>query len=433
MTEHIKSMFLAFLVRLTFFLTLLICANSYGQGISLSESLNLRYSGSLGAAGWYFPQEAPFSEMPDYTASLRGQLDLTLQFDAPLEIRANHRFQYDPDNSDRHRIEIEDLYLDYYSDNFELRAGYQIFSWKTVESVSQADFLNQTDLESDFLDAEKLSELAVRLRLIPNSDIEQVFELYYIARLRAAQLPVLPNRFSIGTPVFNERADHTYLDENEEWRPQFAISYQRPFFDNVDTRFFYFNGYNRFPGLITGLPEKNGLRHQYRPVHKAGMTFQGEIGPWLVKGENVYTAYQDTLVNQLRERIKPSFFSYTLGFEYTFYSPLIDGHDLGWILELIGDSDSGKSFEALESFRPFRNHLFTGFRYTFNNVGDRSLLFGTFVDYREGDLLFQIEYEERLMEVFTVKAAYNGLQVDTNPLTQFEHTERFILEINYNF
>ncbi|KAA3613840.1 MAG: hypothetical protein DWQ05_16325 [Calditrichaeota bacterium] len=403
------------------------------QNINLSESVSLNYKGNLGIDTWYFPRKAPDAKMPESVNSLCGALDMTLVFDAPLEIRLNQRLLYDFENADRNRYEIEDLYLDYFRDNFEVRAGMQTFSWKTVESISQADFLNQTDLESDFLDADKFGELAVRTRLILPTETEQVFEIYYLARMRATRFPVDENRFSFGLNVLNDASSHQFQSAKDEWRPQIALSFQRPFFDNIDTRFFYFNGYNRFPGLLPKFNAAMEFQHQYRLVHKTGLTFQGELGAWLVKGETVHTAFQREIVNQLGERIKPDYLAYTIGFEYTFYSALIENHDIGFIAEIIGDSDAGKKSGELEGFRPFQSYLFSGLRYVFNNVSDRSLLMGSFYDYEKKDILLRIEYEERLREIFTIKIAFNDLIVESSPLDLFSHADRLILELAYNF
>jgi hypothetical protein len=402
------------------------------QDLQITDNLNLRYSGKIGAENWYFPRKKPISSFPQTVNTIKGDLDLQFQFEIPLEFRINQRFQCDPEDKNRNRYEIDDLYLDYYADYWEVRAGLQIFSWKTVESVSFADFLNQTDLESDFLDAPKLSQLAVRFRYILDSDVDQTFELYYLPYMRPTRFPVGDNRFSFGLNISNNDSDHLYQDDAKEWQPQFALSYQRFILESIETRWFYFNGYNRFPGLIPN-PAFSEFYHEYRLVHKAGLTFQGNIDAWLVKGEMVYTNYQQNVINQLGQKIKPSFLAYTVGFEYTFYSPFIENHDLGTILEIIGDSDSGKDAAELESFRPFQNHLFGGMRYTFNNVSDRSLLLGGFYDYKHGDIIIQFEYSERWFEWFTVNIKYMDITSDTDPISRFEHTDRTIFELMYNF
>ena len=128
---------------------------SFSQSISLSETTDLSYKGKLGIDYWNYPNEANNSLQPDQQTRFLGALDLTLQGDFSYQIRLNTRFLIDEGNSDLNRYEIDDLYIDYFSDSYEIRARYQIFSWKTVESVSHADFLNQTDIEGDIFDPDK--------------------------------------------------------------------------------------------------------------------------------------------------------------------------------------------------------------------------------------------------------------------------------------
>ena len=413
------------------FCYLLVYSPLRSQNISISDNINLYYSGEVGGEFWYFPREAPDPLLVETVNTISGQLDFVFRFEQPFGIRLNQRFQYDPNNADRNRYEFDDLYIDYYKDWFEIRAGLQILSWKTVESISYADFLNQTDLESDFLDADKFSQLTVRLRYITEGN--EVIELYVLPYMRSTYLPVGENRFSFGINVLNDKKNHMYQSSQKEWRPQVAVSFQTMFLKMIDTRLFYFNGYNRFPGLVPKDSLFTEYVHEYRLVDKAGFTFQGVLDAWLLKGEMVYTKYQKKVMNQSGQHIIPEYFAYTFGFEYTFYSLLIDNHDIGTILEIIGDTDSGKKAEELETFRPFHNHLFAGLRYTFNNVSDRSVLIGSIYDYRNSDVILSFEYSERLFGVFTLKLNYTDIMATTRPLDQFGHTDRFTAELMYNF
>ena len=411
-------------------------ANVFAQNLQLSESTNLCFRGKIGFEHWHFPRKAPTSAMNNYLARPSGQLDLTLQFKAPFEVRCNQRIELGFNNANQNKWQVEDLYFDYFQSWFEARGGYQTFSWKTVESVSQADFLNQIDLEYDLFKPRKLSELSLRLRFIPASDVEQVIEIYYMPRFRPARIPGNKNRFSFGLNIDNNEASHLYQSPGKQWRPQIAASYQRPLFEQLlDARFFYFNGYNKFPGFTPLNPNNplNGFAHYYHLIHKSGFTFQGEMNVLLVKGEAVLTAYQKNVSNQRGQTIKPRYMAYTLGFEHTYYNAFVDNQDVGLIFELIGDTDAGKSADELEGFRPFQSHLFGGLRYAFNNIGDRSVLLGGFLNYREGDMIFSLEYSERLAETFTIYLSYRDLFVNTPPLDQFFHTDRFMLELQYHF
>lgn len=412
-----------------FFQFLLVVCYTFSQSISLSETTDLSYKGKIGVDYWSFPNDANNATQPDFQTRFFGSLDFTLQGDFPYQIRLNTRFLFDTENQNYDRYEVDDLYIDYFSDSYEIRAGYQIFSWKTVESVSHADFLNQTDLEGDIFDPDKFGELAIRFRYIPKTETEQTFELYYLPYFRTTHLPKLDNRFSFGLPIDNTQSLIQYHSRHKKWRPQIAVRYQTILFDDIDANLFYFNGYNRFPALIPNIQ----YTHQYQTINKTGLTFQGELGNWLVKGEFVYNKYEHKVRNQLGEFVLPEYLSYTTGFEYTLYSPLVSDQDLGIIFEVIGDTDSGKNPAEVAGFRPFQNHAFVGLRYAFNNISDRSILIGSFVDYKEDNIIAQIEYEERILNTFKLKLTYNFLNPTTQPLVGFKNNDRFKLNLSYHF
>ena len=413
----------------TVLLITLCLYSGFSQHLSLSESTDLNYKGSLEAQYWNFPLERQTFSITDVTR-FAGNLDLTLQGEFPFQIRLNTRILIDLESSTYNRYELDDFYIDYFSDKYELRAGLQIFSWKRVESVSQADFLNQTDLENDLLDADKFGELSARFRYIFETDIEQTIELYYLPYFRTTTLPTGKNRYSFGQPISNEKEGFAYTATNKEWRPQFALRYQTTLFEDIDFSLFYFNGYNRFPGL---LPHSSILHHQYRTVDKSGFTFQGELSHWLVKGEFVYTRYHEDVQNQRGEEIRPKYLAYTTGFEYTLYSPLVENQDMGFILELIGDTDTGTKAVELEGFRPFQNHIFTGLRYAFNTVTDRTLLLGFFIDYKNDNVIGKLEYEERIFNTFKLKLSYDYINTHSYPLSTFTDNDRFKLNLGYYF
>ena len=408
----------------------------FNQEIELSESSRIVYKGNFGIDYWYFHDEPTNASQLDYSQNYFADLSFTFQFDFPIEIKVNPRIVYDPDNSDRNRFYFRDLFLDYYSESIELRLGYQTFSWKTVESVSHADFLNQTDLESDLLDPEKFGELSARFRYIFPTESQQSFEVFYIPIFKETRLPVGKNRYSFinnqGANVSNEKENHLYQSSDEEKRAQFAFRYKRLIFDeSIDWNVFYFNGYQRFPGIVS----QDGINffHEYRLIEKIGTSFQGNIGNWLLKGELVYNNYQKKLRNQLGQFIRPEYTAYTVGFEYTFYELLFKNQDIGTIVEYIGDTDNDKKPSELEGFRPFQSNIFLGLRYAFNNISDRSILIGSIVSLTEHNRIYQMEYSERLFELIDLQINYEWLDFKAEPLINFKNNSRMKIKLTYHF
>jgi len=416
------------------------------------RKIEFNYKGNIGLGYWWFPKTAPLASMPTHVGTVDGQVDLNLKLNKYFELRANPRGVIDMQDQNRRRFLPQDIYADLITSRFELRAGYQVFSWKTVESVAHSDILNQTDQSIDFFDAPKVGEPALRSRFIFGDENPHTIEVYYLPYFTPAKLPTTGNRFdfagaipqAIPATVIYDPAQNKYETPYDQWRPQGAIRYQKQIFGKVDTSVYYFNGYKRFPQLAaipTSLVVVPGVGGGYRefaqaysPIHQAGLTWQGTLDSLLIKGDVAYIQYVNSLKAQNQiDTVRP-YAQYTIGFEYTFNSLIVDSQDLGFIVEVLGDSDTGRNATELDIFRPFQNHVFSGLRYTFNNTGDRSILLGTFTDYKKGDVLGRIEYEERLFDKVKVKAQFFGFATTTgSQLKPFEHTTRASLLVSYYF
>lgn len=417
------------------------------QSLELGDGTRLNYQGHAGLVQWAFPQEG--GERQSYfTTQWVGELDLTLSFgpSLPLEFRFHPRLNYDIDRKDSFTdgeyfpVRFDDLYLDWFTRYFELRAGYQIFSWKVVESLSQADILNQSDRAEDFFDPPKVGEVAVRTRFILPTERQNVLELYLLPWFTPSPLPGPESRYYF----FQDQAirllrsfdDFRYDSEAGRTRPQWAARWQTQAFETFDLAAYYFHGYRRFPLFVPAAPpDSNGLvlTHLYTPLYQGGFTFQGAVGNWLWKGETAFIRYEQDLISRSGKPVDP-YGAYTVGFEYTFYSPLIRNHDLGVIMELVGDTDAKKEEDELEGFRPFRSHSFAGLRYTFNNAGDRAILAGTFLDYIHIDRIFRVEYSERFFGRAAFKAEFSGVRAkSSSQFRPFQQAARVAAELKIHF
>jgi hypothetical protein len=237
-----------------------------------------------------------------------------------------------------------------------------------------------------------------------------------------------------------DEEDFLYGSRDKRRRQQWAVRYQTQLLEAFDAALYGFHGYRRFPLFVPapGGPAASAgdgmrLTHYYPPMYQAGFTFQGALGDWLLKGETAFNRYEQDVRNRAGGVVDP-WFAWTAGFEYTFYSPIAESQDLGTIVELIGDTDAGKDEEELDGFRPFRSHVFAGLRYAFNNPGDRSLLGGIFVDYLEGDILYRLEYKERVLGRVSLRGEISGVDARGKSLFRpFERAARVAAEAKWHF
>lgn len=409
------------------------------QSLELGRGLQLQSRGGVFAEGWFFPGDPLDPRQPDFIASLGGTQDAILTTPYHLDMRANGRIHFDPQERRRNRLAMDDLYLDYHREAFEARAGYQIVSWKVVESVSRADILNQDDWELDFMDPQKLGELSARVRLKSTGESNQMLEFYYLPSFRRAMLPRTGNRYDFfaGAQGVEFDPDAAQYDSRwRAWRPQGAIRYAANLFEKLDLSLFYFNGYRRFPTLAaepSSPPGRIVFRTRYTPVNVAGATFQSVLGNWLWKGEAAYSSFENEVLSPLGTRVAP-YLAYTLGFEYTFYSLLAADQDLGAILELTGDTDAGKGTARLEGYRPFRSDAFMALRYAFNGTANQSLIVGTLVDYLQGDLLVQGEFSRKVTDNLALKLQFASFAlVKSDEMQPFRRSSRLAAKAAYNW
>ncbi len=120
------------MVRLLVALFLAATGAANAQSIDFSENTKLNYKGNIGMHYWYFPKDAPKPSMPTHVGTFDGQIDLNLKTGKYWEFRANPRGMVDVKDENRRRFLPQDIYADFVTSRFELRAGYQVFSWKTV-------------------------------------------------------------------------------------------------------------------------------------------------------------------------------------------------------------------------------------------------------------------------------------------------------------
>ena len=396
-------------------LALLVCV-SVGQypadaGTGCDTRANLR--GSLGSEGQYF-HEAPIVEGQyryQETYNLEAELDVNLP--TCLDIRLHPRMRVDGRHPKANPLVMDDMFLGWHGTYFEGRAGYQVFSWKVVESYTQADILNQTDLRFDLLNPEKLAEPSLFLLLRLPESLGESLEGYLLPYFTPAPLPRDESRYNpaAGSPfrVKAETAELQYDSHRKRWEPQGAIRYNfRPGMFNASL--YYFQGYSRFPSFVLSATDAGKLVPLYRLYHQGGVTFQGPMGNWLWKMESAYRRSVRPILNGLGTRVEP-YWSVTAGLEYTFFSALLQDQDLMALIELLGDSDSGEDPARIDGFRPFQNDIFAGMRYVFNGLSDASLTAGMYWDWKTDEIFYRLQFQTRVFTSFTVNGGYNGIRI----------------------
>ena len=374
-------------------------------------------------------------EDPVATADIKPDLALTFS-DSIQAVIAPH-FRLGLTDPEYHLVSPDELFIDYVKERFEIRAGYQIHFWGTVESSNIVDILNQKDFKGDFLDPEKLGEPSLRTRFLLG---ESRFDFYLFPTFTPAELPGPINRFSFFDGALDFSDDPLYTHPAKDRRLQGALRWDYTI-GSADIGLSYFNGYEKFP-IINLTPGESKANTVYYEMQQAGGDLQMSLGEWLIKAEAIY---QDTglagsfrrnsilpsgVFLPLRELVPDNHTALVGGLEYTFFGFLGTG-DLGVIAEYLYDSEQAPDAVA---FRPFQNDFFGGFRWTRNNPGDAELLAGLILDLKEQSMILSVEYSERYFDRIKLIASLDRINAaPEDPISVFNNDDRFSLELSYTY
>ena len=228
-----------------------------------------------------------------------------------------------------------------------------------------------------------------------------------------------------------------FTSSKERFRQQAAIRWSRTI-GSADVGLAYFNGYEKFP-VINLAPGKTRADSLYYEMQQVSGDLQVSLGGWLLKAEavfqdtgiaGIFVQNSDLIGGALRNLVPNDHAAAVAGFEYTLVG-LIGMSDLGLIGEYLYDTEQSSGAVA---FRPFQNDLFVALRWVRNNPGDGELLVGLFYDLRHRSQLWRVEYSERLVDRFTVKASVDVIDAGSkDPIAIFNNDDRVSLELSYTY
>lgn len=422
-------------------LLLLMCAIFYGgmlnylYGEEVEESsFKQQFHGSIMVSNWYFQRTPKDNTQPNDISSFFARGDYSAEY-GKFNTRINLHMNYDHVNYEMQRYFVDDAYISWFNNYIETRAGYQIVSWKVVESISQADIINQQNYERDIFSPTKMGELCAQGKIFMDN---QILEVYYLPIFQQTYLPQQGNRYDLFAGkdpkmlIVNKNVQYD-LSQGKT-RPQGALRY-RVGSENLDGSFFYFNGYRRFPLLIP-VSENNStipLYHKYAQIHTAGITFQRNLLDFSVRGELVYNRFQNSIYSTSGKKVDP-YFAYTTGVQKTVSLNNIESGDIDMFFELIGDSDYKKEQEDLEGPRLYQSNISIGIGYNFNNSTERSISATSLIDYIGHDVYCQLIYSEKAFKTIKYKVALDGLiNQKSNKLSSLSNAQRAKFEIEYSF
>jgi len=364
-------------------LVVLWSAKIYSQELSGFAQVQLRY----------YPL-SPLDERQEGTGfSLAIQPELYYDFGGgPHSLLFTLFLRYDQHDQERTHYDFRELFWLYYSDNWEISAGFRKIFWGVTESQHLVDVINQTDFVENFSGEEKLGQPMINFIYIHEFG---TLELFLLTGFRERTFTGEKGRFRF--PILIDTENPEYESSAEYKHIDFAIRYLH-FAGLFDFGLSHFVGTSRAPRFtpIDNADIDPYIQLNYDLMNQTGLEVQMTTGSWLWKFEGI--------TRHTRGR---RFYALTGGFEYTFSNINSTGIDIGILAEWLYDDRDQFYFPP----NPFSNHVFVGSRLAFNDVQSTQILAGAIVDYEESGIYPSIEASRRVGESFIVnleaRAFYN--------------------------
>ena len=397
--KNIFSVFLLFVV--------LWSPKLYSQEISGFAQFQLRI----------FPL-SPLDERQEGTGfSLAIQPEVYYDFGgSPHSLLFTFFYRYDQYDKERTHYDIRELFWLYYSDNWEISAGFRKIFWGVTESQHLVDVINQTDFVENFNGEQKLGQPMINFIYIHDWGS---LELFLLTGFRERTFPGVKGRFRFPilidteNPIYESSAEYKHIDFAFRY-----VNYIGPF----DFAISHFVGTSRAPRFtpIDSAGIDPYIQLNYDLMNQTGLEGQLTTGSWLWKFEGI-----------TRHTRGQRFYALTTGFEYTFSNISNSGLDIGVLGEWLYDDRDQFYFPP----NPFSNHIFVGSRLAFNDVQSTEILAGVIVDYRGAGIYPSIEASRRVGESFIVnleaRAFYNTEEGDL--LYFFRRDNSVQLEVNWYY
>lgn len=341
-----------------------------------------------------------------------------------------------------HRAMVEEGFVEYATDAYEIRVGFDALTWGSASTINIADIINARDFSEGYADAPKIGQPMLSTRFfLDNHSLTILYMTPFVApRFAPPSSPFSP----YDATVLDEASygNIIYGSELGAWHPQGAARLALAF-HRVDVRASYFYGYRRTP-----------IAHQatnslvFPLVHHGSLETQVLFGQTAVKVE-VSSIWHQRTAQTDRPPIRLD--------SGAMAAPiLLPGHRIGWVAgvehniddlfgtnltlvaELFGDTDSELFTDDIppdDTSRFFSNHVVYGLRWALNNDVDARVEISDLMDITHPtDHLLRVEYAERWFDDWTFALGGQlGVAQDGTKMTTFRKLSGVYSEVRYNF
>lgn len=342
-------------------------------------------------------------------------------------------------STDRTFLRVDELFAKYDFEDDQIMFGKNIRFWGALEVRNITDNFNVTDLRSDPFETDKLGAWNATYTHYTDSGELAVIVKFYEQDRKMAGFPYVYYFFPETVPVSPGVElpfiyDKKLKTEKSATRPSIFLKYSGS--TDTDYAFDYSiileNGYDS-QRYYTQETSADGTYIQTNEnaylVNKIITYNTLVVGSTLLKLEAVYA---DVIDND----IISDYYHLGLGVEHTITQAYKEA-DLGLLAEYYryGTLEDDKRGD-LGLFELFQNDLFLGFRYSFNDGNDASIIAGVILDLEYEEEVYYLEYEARLMDMFKINFDYRYISPSPNNPTAFnlmDKHQRISLKMGYYF
>ena len=351
----------------------LICLTFY-----FNKSFASDWSGYIATEGRAFFNQALQAGQEDADVSLAGEVSYHQSFNKQTSITVTPFARWDNADDARSHADIREMYLDFYNNDVEFRAGVRKVFWGVTETAHLVDIINQTDFVESIDGEEKLGQPMLNLSFPSNWG---TVDLFVLPTFRERTFPGDKGRFRQPLTINTDQAQYESSDR------QHHVDYAFRYFHTIgdwDIGLSYFQGTSRDPILqlsTTNNAATPELYPYYPQIRQTGLDAQWVYGAWLWKLEAIY-----------RTSTLKDYYANDLGLEYTLVGILGSRTDLGVISEWIYDD------RGVNATFPFYNDVMLGLRFAFNDVASSSALLSFIHNVDTDSQVVKLEAERRVGE-----------------------------------
>ncbi len=200
------------------------------------------------------------------------------------------------------QIELDEAYVDYYADQFDVRVGKQRLSWGTALQINPTDVINPVNIQDPMGDKQALYAAVVDYYLGHNIKLSGVWVPLFKPVMEVIPHPLIP-----GQVIVPEKVQPKLANSELGLRTSFMG------IKGWDFSASYFRGWEDFPTpqVVPGVPPQ--ITASYRKMQMFGFdvaTTMGDMGLW---GEGAYFVPEDA----------DGYYQFIVGGDYGFSNGLV--------------------------------------------------------------------------------------------------------------